>query len=302
LTPSDIVPRKIPLESGATAATATRTAGSGGLLLWLNILGLDAPLVALVWQGFLAWNFGAQITFAERVVLGLSYWLGYTADRWLDGWKFPPGATVSPRHQFAQRHRISLVAVWLLVLTSSVTFSFCFLPAYLIERGLMLVAFVGVYFFLYQWPMTTRWLRGLKEIAVAILFSAGTILFILPRRFDFGFWWPMASWCLLCFLDCYAIACWELELDRAAKQESIVTRWPFLAHGFKFAALLIIIFALAPFVAHSFSIPPWLGLAVAASALILMLLDFFKGSVELSLLRISADLALLTPLLFRFIF
>jgi hypothetical protein len=302
LTPSEIIPRKIPRNSSATTATATGSAGPGALLLWLNILGLDAPLVALVWQDFFAWNFGAHLTAFERMVLGLSFWLGYTADRWLDGWKFPTGAAVSPRHQFAQRHRVPLVAVWLLVLAGSIAIACFSLPAYLIERGLLLVGSLGIYLFLYQWPGTTRWLSGLKEIAVAFLFSAGTLIFILPNRFDLAFWWPVTGWCLLCFLDCYAIACWELELDRAAKQESIVTRWPFLARGFKFAASLAILFALAPLLAHSFSVPPRLGLAVAASALILMSLDFFKGSVELSLLRISADLALLTPLLFRFIF
>jgi len=281
-------------------AIRSRRLTLGKLLLWLNILGLDAPLVALVWQDFLAWNFGSHLTAVERVILGLSFWLGYTADRWLDGWKFPPGATVASRHQFAQRHRVSLVAVWLLVMIGSVALACYSLPLNLIERGLTLVLFVGVYFFLYQWPETTRWLRGLKEIAVAILFSAGTLLFIFPRRFDLRFWWPVAAWCLLCFLDCYAIACWELELDRAARQESIVTRWPFLARGFKFAALLTILVALMPVLAHPFLSPPKPGWAVAASALILLLLDFSKGRIEINLLRISADLALLTPLIFRF--
>jgi hypothetical protein len=272
----------------------------GKLLLWFNILGLDAPLVALVWQDFFAWSFGVPLTVAERVVLGLSFWLGYAADRWLDGWKIPPDAPASDRHQFARQHRGPLVAVWSLVLAGSVTLSCFALPRYLIARGLILVACVGVYFFLYQWPGTTRWLRGLKELAVAILFSAGTLLFIRPNRFDSGFWWPAAAWCLLCFLDCYAIACWEMELDRAANQESIVTRWPFLARGFKFAASLTILFALAPLLVRLFPSPPRLGLAVAAGALVLMLLDFAKGSIAIGVLRVSADLALLTPLIFRF--
>jgi len=279
-----------------------RSPAPGKLLLWFNILGLDAPLVALVWQDFFAWNLGVNLTVGERVILALSFWLAYTADRWLDGWKIPRGAIVSSRHYFAQQHRASLVAVWLVVLVGSVALACCLLPWYLIERGLLLVLSVGIYFFLYQWPRTTRWLRGLKEIAVAILFSAGTMLFILPRQFDFSlsFWWPVAAWCLLCFLDCYAIACWELELDRAAKQESVVTRWPFLARDFKFAALLTILFALATLLAHS-SFPPRLGLAVAASALILAALDFWKGSLAIGALRIFADLALLTPLIFRWV-
>ncbi|MDB6023610.1 MAG: hypothetical protein JWQ04_3467, partial [Pedosphaera sp.] len=158
----------------------------------------------------------------------------------------------------------------------------------------------AVYFFLNQWPGTARIFRGLKEVAVGILFAAGTVIFVLPRSSSAAFRWPVTSWGLLCFLNCYAIAVWELEADRAEQQESLVTRWPMLTRYFRCIALLVALFALAPLAIRTQTTPPRLGLAMAASSLALAALDYRSGRLEADLLRISADLVLFTPLLFRF--
>ena len=54
--------------------------------LWLlpNVLSLDAPVIAVVWQSFFAAVFGTPITIAARVSLGLAVWAIYIADRLLD--------------------------------------------------------------------------------------------------------------------------------------------------------------------------------------------------------------------------
>jgi hypothetical protein len=284
------------------AAAPPRTVAARQILLGVNILGLDAPLVALLWQDFFAWNLGVKLGAAPRVILGLAVWLAYAADRWLDGWKIPPGAAITPRHRFAQRHRAALAWVWCVVLLVAVALSWFGLSSFLFQRGLWLMGGVLIYLLLNQWPKTTRWLRGFKEVAVALLFAAGTTIFFPPDEIPSlrPAWQPVAGWGLLCFLNCYAIACWEREQDRAENQESLVTRWPWLAGAFKSAALLLVMFALVPALARPAMNPPRIRLAVASSALTLALLDYWSKSIETNLLRALADLALLTPLFFRF--
>jgi len=54
------------------AAAPARQATVRQGLLWINILGLDAPLVAWLWQDFFAWNLGVKLGFAPRVILFLA--------------------------------------------------------------------------------------------------------------------------------------------------------------------------------------------------------------------------------------
>lgn len=272
------------------------------LLLWLNILSLDAPLVAVVWQDFFARSLGVKLPATPRLVLGLSIWLAYAADRWLDGWKIPPGAAMTPRHRFAQKYRVPLAWIWVVVLLANLALSCFFLPFSLFERGLALVLGVAVYFALNQWPATKQPLRGFKELSVGILFAAGTAIFITPPTGAafVAFWWACSAWCLLAFLNCYAIACWEVKADRSAKQESIITRWPFLACRLKFAAFLVGFFALLPTLSRFSFFTARLGCAVAASSAGLALLDCWSNSLDGDFLRTAADLVLFTPLIFRF--
>ena len=50
--------------------------------LWPNVLALDAPTVAVVWQRFLGWAFDSPVPAVASVVLGLTVWSIYLADRW----------------------------------------------------------------------------------------------------------------------------------------------------------------------------------------------------------------------------
>src|SRR5688572_15126780 len=84
-----------------------------GTPIWLlpNVLSLDAPVIAVLWQGFLVAVFDTPITLAARVSLGLAVWAIYIADRLLDTREPQAGATTA-RHAFHSRHRLSMS--WLL--------------------------------------------------------------------------------------------------------------------------------------------------------------------------------------------
>jgi hypothetical protein len=72
--------------------------------LWFNLLSLDAPVVALVWQDFLARCYPATLLLTGRAVLGLTVWAIYLADRLLDI-RHPASAEESIRHEFYRPSR-----------------------------------------------------------------------------------------------------------------------------------------------------------------------------------------------------
>ena len=55
--------------------------------LWPNLLSLDAPLVAVVWQVMFARCFQVPVDTVAAALLLLTVWLVYSADRTLDAWK-----------------------------------------------------------------------------------------------------------------------------------------------------------------------------------------------------------------------
>ncbi|MES1258612.1 MAG: hypothetical protein ABUS51_09280, partial [Acidobacteriota bacterium] len=71
--------------------------------LWLNLLSLDAPLVALVWQDFLAHCYPSSLRLVGRWVLGLTVWGIYLADRLMDV-RHPATNNEAPRHGFYRKH------------------------------------------------------------------------------------------------------------------------------------------------------------------------------------------------------
>ena len=80
--------------------------------LWPNLLSLDAPVVAVLWQILFARCFQAPIDAPAALLLLLTVWLIYTADRTLDAWN---GACHSPRHEFYRRRWRGLLPAWLAV-------------------------------------------------------------------------------------------------------------------------------------------------------------------------------------------
>ena len=68
--------------------------------LWPNLLSLDAPIVALLWQLLFIRCFHGSLGVLPAVLLAIAVWLIYVADRMLDAWR---GLTKQPRHEFYRR-------------------------------------------------------------------------------------------------------------------------------------------------------------------------------------------------------
>src|SRR6266478_6068420 len=83
-------------------------------VIWLNVLCLDAPIVAISWQWLFARVFGVTMPLAEREGLFLTAWLIYLMDRLADSISLSPDVPKALRQDFCSRHKniwIGLIAI-----------------------------------------------------------------------------------------------------------------------------------------------------------------------------------------------
>jgi hypothetical protein len=240
--------------------------------LWPNLLSLDAPIVALLWQIFFARCLHARVDPLPSVLLVLAVWLIYAADRTLDAWS---RTCLRPRHEFYRRHWKPLLPLWILALGIGAALAWTRLTRAMFYSGLALGIAVVVYFALVRCGVFQR----TKEAAVAVLFTLGATLTTWTNVRSAADVEAIALFSCLCWINCVAIEQWE------SPDES---RWPIgLAAGFV---------ALAAGTLLLFSSRPVLGGAVAASALCFVVLDGARRHFSRDALRVLADAALLSPL------
>jgi hypothetical protein len=240
--------------------------------LWPNLLSLDAPLVALLWQILFIRCFHAAGRALTSVLLVSVVWLIYAADRALDAWR---GSGLRPRHEFYRRHWRALLPVWVLVLAATGWFAWTSLPRELFDRGAWLLAAVLVYFGVVHcsqlcWP---------KEAAVAVIFGLGASLAAWTRVETSYDVLTVILFACLCWINCAAISEWERGSGR----------WPI--------GILAGCVGLAAIAVRHHQRPVLAG-AEAASAVAFILLHRSRCKLSADALRVLADVALLSPVFF----
>jgi len=279
-----------PLLPRASAKSATRVSP----LLWLNLVCLDAPLVAVSWQWLFALTFHVESSYASRAALFLTAWSIYLADRIVDTFTLDPARPTSFRHRFCRRYR-RLFIFWLAFLVVS--------DAWLIWRHLeprilpagALVGGLAVLYLAVNFISGTIWRAvPLKELTIGFVFAFGTVAAVWANTLPAGlsFIWAALLFGTLCSFNCICIAAWERGIDEAQGKTSIATRWPRIGRYVRVAGILLALLAFAAVA------PGCLGIAlcVGAGALLLVLVDG-RRSLEPDARTALADLVLLTPVL-----
>lgn len=265
----------------------------GRPLVWLNVLCLDAPLVALSWQWLFARRMGVSLPVAEQAALFLTAWLIYLIDRLADSLVLDVGVTKSLRQAFCFRHQKLLFAMTVMIALFDSALVFSRLDREIFVLGLFLGA-IALFYLVINFVFPRLWQAiPLKEIAIGFLFAAGTLLALGPRLFTIPSTMNAAIlFACLCSLNCISIAVWERDLDRAQKKYSIATRWS--RSGLFVPILLIVLFAICIAVALVDSGLRSLALCLGVSAILLAALRIapLAGDERTAL----ADLVLLTPL------
>jgi len=182
---------------------------------WPNILALDAALIAVVWQAVFAKLFGMQCTLSSQIVLGLSVWLTYMADRLFDVAQREPDQLQSYRHRYAKQYAHRLWLVWGMLLIANSAIAVFGLTSEQMLNGFVLLAFCLAYTALNQ-RFSGKFFP--KELCVALIFAAGVIIFLLPNTF---LWQPSMAFALLCLINCLIIGKKEHHVDAALRTRSL---------------------------------------------------------------------------------
>jgi hypothetical protein len=265
-----------------------------GPVLWLNLICLDAPLVAVAWLWLFARTFRIPLQVGNGLALFLTAWLIYLGDRLADSASLEPAGPQSLRQQFCRRHR----ATWISMIALVAGFD-----AYTIWRTtaletILVGAVVGglaLVYLVLNHPLGLIW-RSLpaKELVIGLLFAAGTLVALLPvlKSVTLGLAALAVFFAALCALNCISIARWEHDLDRAQGKVSIATRHPGIA---RHSGLMALSLGVAAFVMAiiSPSAAPLLA-CVGGSAFLLALLNSQPGDTDRR--AALADLVLLTPI------
>ena len=263
--------------------------------MWPHLYSLDAPLVAVVWQRWLARSARTPLPWQREVVLALAVWLIYLADRWVDGWDDRAVRHETARHLFAGQHRWLLGGlVGVLLATLVIT-----TPWWLTRRdfltGLGLLALSTLYFWMTHGTREPTWMSFFpKEAAVGTLFAVGTAAFVaLHCQSGLGrLVVEVVGFAALCSLNCASITRWERTQVDLRNRSSLLNAFPKLVRGLPAigGGLALVALACSCFTWSTTFLP------LAASAGLLGWLDHRRASISTSALRVLADLALLTPL------
>jgi hypothetical protein len=310
--------------SPTTSAPAVRTSDGDrsfgapvrGLWVWWHLLSLDAPTVAVVWCWFFATAFGVSLPVTALVTLALGTWCVYVADRLLDGWRSADMTDLRDRHWFYLRHRRPFVIAWM---AAAVPLAFLILfrvpPA--VRSDDVTLCLIGIGYFLLIHNRAEKYPFS-KELFVGLLFSIATAVPTWTRMHEQRglLLIAVSIFGAACWLNCVAIQTWEDAEARGGHADGDFAEFgmhPLAGHqgkrprpgltcilGNHLAAFAIMIAALAVLLAClpvAKMLWPLLA-AVATSCVIFLALIQRSTRFSALSLRILADGALLTPLMF----
>lgn len=300
----------------SAAEQDTRALPIRRLWVWWHLLSLDAPTVAVVWCWFFATVFRFSLPSTALITLALGTWCVYVADRLLDGWRSTDVSTLRDRHWFYLRHRKTFVIAWI-----AAAIPLAYLIFFRVEAAVrtddIVLCLIGTAYFLLVHNRPAKH-HFSKEFFVGFLFSIATVVptwtrlqeersLLLSATLTFG---------AVCWLNCVAIQTWEdaealcdgvsdpffqnhshkSEGQQGATPPSILTN--FLGnHLTAFAVTLgALSFLLTCIPAVRTAWPVFA--AVALSSLLFVTLIRQTRRFSALSLRILADGALLTPLIF----
>ncbi len=282
----DLSLAEAPKEQRGDETSARR--GARNPLVWLNLVCLDAPLVAVSWLWLFSRTFSIPIASGGTAALFLTAWFIYLADRFGDSLSIDAKPPTSLRQRFCQTHRTAWIATLIFAIMADAFVVFTWVPRGTIWRGAV-VGMLALGYLMLNQLRPSLWRRmPLKEICIGVLFAAGTMI-PLRHGLTSGGWIGWSLFAALCSLNCVSIAVWERELDRAQGRVSIATEFAAVRVCAPIALVVLAAVGLVRF--------DWVGAVVGASAILLAGLHFFRGRFDPDVRTALADLVLLTPLL-----
>jgi hypothetical protein len=248
-------------------------------------LSLETPLIAMVWQLLFAHEFQIWVSSTTLAVATLCVWMIYVSDHLLDARR---GLLYSSRHRFVAQHARAFVAVLALAFLAAFVLS-VFLPRPIFTAGVGLSVAVALYLFTIHHGGPVKRIFP-KEAMVAMLFAAGSTIVVWtdPQRLPAAVT-ALIGFAGLCLANCVAVDTfeWQSVVERPHAPHRVV-RW--LGRHFD-AMCVLLTFATAVLLRGHL----WLVLAIASSAIMMMLVSRIRARFSAESVRLLTDLSLLIP-------
>lgn len=261
---------------------------------YLNILSIDIALGAMAGCAFFASILHVTLRPQAYLSLGMVVWMIYTVDHLLDASRDIKSLSTE-RHRFHREHRRWLtylvVAVALMVMVQTFLVR---IPV--LVSGLVVGGFVALYILL------QRFLGFLKEIAGALLYTAGIVIApatLSEQPLTVTTWVLVIIFCLTAYVNLMICSRYDIAIDLADKHRSFTTQFGVPATNKVIAVSLGIILLLM--IVSLFRTDANLGaltLLAFMNGLLVMVLTMrgYFGLADRH--RLFADLAFILPLLY----
>ena len=238
-----------------------------------------------------------------RGALFLTAWLIYLVDRFADALSLQTDSPRSLRQQFCLRYKKLWLGLIPVVGLIDAVIVLLRLNRDVLISGLCLSGIAAVYLAV-NYAFSEVWeIIPLKEITVGFLFSAGTLLLLIPNFAAVpstvghpSAMLAMLLFAILCSLNCMSIAVWERDLDRGQRKHSIATRCPGIGVPIRVSCILVAVAALLLAAATASLFPIAMSLSIGATLLAILHFISIRRDERTAL----ADLVLLTPVAFFF--
>ncbi len=268
------------------------------LLLLVNGLSLDAPLVSIAWQEIAARQLHVPLQSSERLLLFLATWLVYAGDRLLDSRGVLTSVVEIPRHRFVARNFWPLLSLWVILFMATAVMTWLLLDLTAILIAVLILGFLAGYFGICLRLPSARWVIP-REVIVSLFFIVAVLFFpILEARSTVNqelglslFRFSLSAGGLI-LLNCLGIASWEAEKDRQSGESTLATRFPTVVKFFPGIAFAtgIVFLLMDRLLAHEWNI---FGVSVCTAAVLIGFLN--SERIPQDLKPILADAMLIVP-------
>lgn len=261
---------------------------------WLNVVCLDAPIVAVSWQWLFARGFDIVVPPAATAALLLTAWLIYLADRFGDSLAIELRHATSLRQRFCLKHRRAWLVALALIAAADLLVVSTSLEWRVVVFAAPVTVFAIAYLILNRQCQTLWRLLPVKELTIGALFAAGTIVALVPEL-DASATLPWLMFAALCSLNCISIAVWERWLDEAQSRVSIATAFPRV--GSLVLPVLVLLAICSGAAARSGAVGQKIFVCISVSAALLVVVHLLRRRVPPDARTALADLVLLGPAL-----
>jgi hypothetical protein len=259
----------------------------------MNLLSLDVVAGAVVCALFFSRVFEVSVRPFGLIALALTVWIIYTADHLRDARKIT-GKASTERHRFHQVHYRKLIILTTVALCLDVI-AILFIKQQVLQWGVALSLVVFAYL------LVQGFLKFLKELFIAILYTCGILLLSLPvssLKFGPPYYLLVVQFFIAALANLLMFSWFDREFDQQDKRYSFVTKTGEVTTRaiVWFLLLLLLALTLIQSLNGTLLIP---SLIIGCMGLMLLMIFLYRESLaNMDRFRLLGDAVFLVPVIY----